>query len=344
MANRTPANLSAAQAKLIDAFQSSELRYRHPATYLALRAMGSIMFPNYDDLRKREDRSIVTNYLKRAKRTLGTGGRTHNHTGVKGDSTTLTPTWTTYDDKFNMSLKQADNSLYDESQQLFAEMSNIIANFMEGYETAATAYLFNNRSGVNIATAEGTFNATQDAFEIDITNIDRAMQITKIAMDANKYPSGITYFCDSISYARFEFQAAQGAQNANNLSFQFNGVQFVHSVEMGALAAALTVPYASGFWLAVPNGTVTTLPWIPKQNRQGNFEHAPISMYTNILNPVDGETYAVHTYDTAADDSANNGYTQDVVTQFQISQDMSFAKAPLSVTDETTILAFAITS
>ena len=241
-----------------------------------------------------------------------------------------------------MSKKQADNSYYNIDEQLFQEMSNVIADFMEGYETVATAYLFNNRSGVNIATAEGTFDATDDVFEIAEAKESRAIQITTIAVDANKYPKGMTIFCDSISFAKFQYQAAQGAQNSTNLSFQFNGVKFVHSVELGALASGLVSAYAKGFWIVVPDGTVTTLPWIPKQNRLGDDSDWPISSYSNILNPIDGEIYALHTYATAADDSANNGYTQDVVTQYEVSQDISFVKAPSSTATETPILAFGI--
>lgn len=339
MANRVTANFVKAQAKLIAAFQSSELRYRYPATYLALRLNSPIMFPNYDELRKREDRAVETNYALRSKRALG-AARTHNHTGTKGDTGVLTPSWATNADVFNMSLKQADNSIYDAQEQMNQEIMNVIANFMEGYETQATAYLFANRSGVNIATAEGTFDAVDDVFEIVEAKETRAMQITMIAVDANKYPAGSTIYCDSISYAKFQYQAAQGATNATNLSFQFQGLTFVHSVELGALAAALVSAYAKGFWIVVPTGTVATLPWIPKQNRVG--VETKENVYTSLLNPVDGEIYAVHSYETRADDSANNGYTQDVVTQYQVSQDLAFAKAPLSTANETPILAFAI--
>lgn len=341
MSNRTKSNLVKAQAKLIGKFQSSELRFRYPATYLALRMMSLIMFPNYDVLRTREDRTVETNYAKRTKRALG-AARTHNHTGVKGDTETLTPTWVTYVDTFNMSLKQSDISIYDEQEQMNQEIENIIANFMEGYETAATNYLFANRTHVNIATAEGTFNATDFVYEIADANKQRSIQIAKIAMNANKYPDGATYFCDSISYALFEFLAAQGASNNTNLSFQFNNVTFIHSVELGDLAAGLVSAYSKGFWIVVPSGTVATLPWIPKQNRVGNSDNAPLATYTNILNPVDNEVYAMHYFSAGADDSANNGYTQDVVTQFEVSQDLSFVKAPLTTVGETTILAFGI--
>jgi len=341
MANRSKANLVKAQAKLLAQFQSSELRYRFPATYLAIRAMSIIMFPNYDTLRVREDRTIETNFAMRAKRTLGSA-RTHNHTGVKADTETLTPTWSTYLDKFKMSLKQSDNSLYDAQEQMNQEISNVISNFMEGYETASTNYLFANRTHVNIATANGSFNATDYVFEIAEAKQDRAIQIAKIAMDANKYPAGATYFCDSISYAHFEFIASQGASNQTNLSFQFGNVVFVHSVELGDLAGALVSAYSKGFWIVVPTGTVATLPWIPKQNRVGNSEFAPLSVYTNLINPVDNENYAMHYYSVASDSSAENGYTQDVDTQYEVSQDLAFMKAPLTVAGETTFLAFGI--
>jgi hypothetical protein len=341
MPNKTTANLVKAQAKLIAAFQSSELRFRYPATYLALRGMSPIMFPNYDVLRTREDRTVETSYATRAIRSLGSA-RTHNHTGVKSDTAVMTPTWITYSDKFNMSMKQADISIYDAQEQMNLEVQNIISNFMEGYETAATAYLFANRSGANLATAEGVFDAVDKAFEITTANENRAIQITKIALNANKYPDGCTIFCDSISYAKFEYQAAQGAANSTNLSFQFNGVTFVHSVELGALAGALVSAYSKGFWIVVPTGTVATLPWIPIQNRRGDTSAAPLATYTNILNPVDGEVYAMHYFSVGADDTANNGYAQDVVTQYEVSQDLSFVKVPLTAASTTPILAFGI--
>ena len=342
MANKTTANLVKAQARLLGAFQSSELRFRYPATYLALKSMSQIMFPNYDELRVREDRTVETSFIARAKRSLGTGGRTHNHTGVKQDSAVLTPTWTAYSDKFNMSLKQADNSLFNADEQLFNEMSNAISNFMEGYETAATSFLFTNRSAVVATIPEATFITlgTVNAYEIASANEGRAMQITKIAMQANKYAEAITVFCDSVAYAKFEYQAAQGASNNANLSFQFNGVKFVHSVELNALAVAVKAGHTKGYWIVVPDGSVATLPWIPKQNRIG--VDTPVGNYSNMINPIDGESYAIDSYMTSADDTSNNGYSQDVVTQYEISQDMSFAKAPLTVSTETPIIAFAI--
>lgn len=341
MANRTTANLVKAQAKLLGAFQEKELRYRYPVTYLAFKLSGAIMFPNYDELRKREDRTVETNYKVRSSRALG-GARTHNHTGVKGDSALLTPTWTSYKDVFNMSLKQADTSLYSADEQLAQEIQDVVANFAEGMETAATAYIFAGRSGVNVATAEGTFDAVDDAWEItETTHGDRAIQITKSVMHANKYNnSNLAVFCDTISYNKFEKDAAQGVSNSTNLSFQYNGVTFIHSVELGALGAGLVSAYAKGFWIVAEMGTFGVLPWIPKQNRMG--VETKENKYSSLMNPVDGFSYAVHEYETRADDTANNGYAQDVVTQYEISIDQSFNKAPLTTANETVFFAFAL--
>jgi len=342
MANRADAKLVKAQAKLLAAFQAQELRYRNPVTYLAFKLSGAIMFPNYDLLRTREDRVVETNYKVRSSRSLGTSGRVHNHTGVKGDTSTLIPSWTAYDDTFNMSLKQADNSLYNADEQMAQEIQTVVANFAEGLETAAVSYLFTNRSGVNVATAEGAFDATDDVFKItESTNGDRAIQITKSVMHINKYSdSNLMVFCDTVAFNKFLYQAAQGAQNSTNLSFQFNGVTFIHSVELGALGAALAGAYAKGFWVVAEAGTFGVLPWIPVQNRMG--VETKESSYASLMNPVDGFDYAVHSYQTRADDTANGGYAQDVVTQYEVSIDIAFEKAPLSTANETVFQAFAL--
>ena len=342
MANRTLANFSTAQARVLGAFQAQELRYRNPVTYLAFILSSNIMFPNYSELRLREDRAIDTNYKVRSSRALGTGGRIHNHTGTKGDTAILTPSWDSYDDTFNMSLKQADNSLYNADEQLASELQEITANFAEGLETVATAYIFAQRSGVNVATAEGTFDAANDAFEItDSTNGNRAIQISKSVMHVNKYSdSNLVAFCDTSAYNKFLFDAAQGAQNSTNLSFQFNGVTYIHSVELGALGVALDATYVKGFWIMAEMGTFGVLPWIPKQNRNG--VETSVDTYTSMVSPIDNNMYAIHSYETRADDSGNNGSLQDTVTQVEVSIDISLEKAPLTTADETVFQAFAL--
>lgn len=341
MANYTTANLVKAQMALNGAMAKQDIRFRDPAVWKLFIANTENFIPNYKSLRGREDRVLEANYKKRTSRALG-AARAHNHTGTKGDSGVLVPSWSTKSDKFTMSLKQADASVFSLQEELDNEFINAIANFMEGMDEVASNKLLTSRTGVNTATAEGTFDAANDVFEItDTTNGLRAAQIAKIVLDINKYQgAALTFVCDSISYNKFMFAAAQGASNATNYSFQYSGMTFVHDPSLTAKAAVIDATYTKGFFEVVPANTIGVLDWIPKQNREGKV--SSVNIYSNIMNPVDGLQYALHTYETRADDSANNGYTQDVVTEFELSIDVALEVAPLSTATESPIFAFAL--
>jgi hypothetical protein len=340
MPNFDTAALAKGQALLIGAYQSNELRFRRPVVHELFLRNTTIMVPDYEGLRTREDRVVETNYFTRQSRALGSA-RSHNHTGSQGDSSTFTPTWNTYTDETVAFLKEADNKVYTSGELMASKLNDVIANFAEGLETAASTFLFSNRTGVNNATVEGTFDATDAVFQVAAADEDRAVQITKIVMDINKYQGiGYSVVCDSVSYNKFEFQANQGTGNSDNLSFQFGGVEFIHDPELSAQAALLVGAYTDGFWIAVPSGSVAALPWIPLQNREGIDTKE--NMYGSIQNPIDGMQYAVHSYEERVDGTANGGYTQDLKTETQISVDLAYTTNPLSTATETSLYAFAI--
>lgn len=342
MPNYTTANLVKSQLALNGAFASQDTRFRSPEVWKLFLKNTEQFFPNYKQLKGRDDKVLEANYFVRTSRALGTG-RTHNHTGAKGDSAVLTPTWVTRNDKFVTTLKQADTSVFSFQQELDNELMNVIANFMEGMDSVASTYLVNNRTGVNSASVEGTFNATQDVFEINEASKGvYAAQIAKMVMDINKYQGvRLTFVCDSISFNRFQREAAQGAMNATNYSFQFMGIDFVHDASLTAKAGAILPAYATkGFFEVIPQNTIGALTWIPKQNRNGHEDSE--GTYSSILNPFDGQQYAVHSYLERVDGTATNGFTQDVKTEVEISLDVALEKAPLSVATETPIFAFAL--
>lgn len=342
MANFATSVLVKAQAILIKKFQSPELRFRQPEVHKLFLRNRDIMTPDYKELKKSIDRVVETNYILRTSRALGSA-RSHNHTGAQGDSGILTPSWTTHTDKFASTIKEANNKVYDLATLHASKMENAVINFAEGLETVASTFAFANRSGVNVATAEGIFDATDDTFEItDSTNGERAIQITKMVMDINKYQqTEYEIICDSIAWNKFNFDSMQGTGNSTNTSFQFGGVTFLHDPKLTALAAGLVSSYAKGFWLAVPTGTIAGLDWIPKQNVMGsNFGN--IATYGQIFNPVDGLTYAIHTYNVGSDGTSLGGQLQDVTIETEISIDMAYQNAPLSVATESTIMAFAL--
>lgn len=342
MANYTLANLVKAQIRLQGEFANNDTRYRIPAVFLSVLKGSATFFPSYKDLKTADSRAIEANYFKRTAAALTTTGRSHSHTGTGGDSGVLSLSWTTYSATFSMTLKQADISTWSFQEELENELRNKFVDFADGLDNVTVNYLFNNRSGVNPAAVKGTFNGTNDAYQItQSTYGTEAMTITKVVMDINKYQGQmLNVYCDSIAYTSFLQQAAQGAQNSTNLQFQFMGTTFIHAPQLTALAAALDATYAKGFWLVAAEGHVACLDWIPTQNRAG--VETQVNMYGNLRNPVDGLQYATHSYETRADGTSVNGQKQDVVTQTEVSIDLSFNYAPSSTANETPIQAFAL--
>ena len=337
MANYTPSNLVKAQAKLIQKFESNEMRYTEPVTFNSIKQTSQIMFPNSRELRVREDRAVEAYFKTRTSRALGTA-RSHNHTGVRGDSSILTPTWATSSDTFVDTLKGADNNIYSAEELMANEFENLFINMIEGHEQTATDFLYNNRSQVNTNVSGGVFNGVTFAFEIsEATNGNTAIQISKIAMHNNKYSGALTVYADSNAFRKFNYQANQGTANDQNLAFQYSGMTFIHSNKLDAIATAAS--YDEGMWAVVPEGSTAVLDWIPVQNRRGHVDTE--GMYGQIANPIDGLSYAVHSYKERIDGTSLNGYTQDVKTEFEASIDLAFEVAPSTVANETPIQLFA---
>lgn len=336
----TVSDLTTAQAKLLANFATPELRPDDNATFLAYLRNTEIMIPSHETLRTREDRAINAFFVNRAVR-AATAARTHNHTGAHGTSGVLTPTWASSVDKFAISAKQGDKNMFDLQEMLFSEVQNVFLNLNADLEDKAVNHLFANRSAVNGVTVEGTYNGVQDTFEVpEATNGERFMQIINSTMQLLNYRIGLTYFCDTVAFNKFQFQAAQGSSNSTNLSFQFQGNTFVHSTGLSALAGGLAAPYTKGFVVAVPTGTIAAMPWIPKQNIVGL--DTKVNSYSSAISPFDSQSYAVHMYEERVDGTGTGGFAQDVNQEVEYSIDVSFDNAPLSVAGETTLQAFAL--
>ncbi len=340
MAFYTLTNLAKAQLKLRGEFAANDTRYRKPEVFLFLIANTTNFFPNINEIRTSEKRESEASYFVRTPQALITTGRAHDHTGTSGDTGVMSLSWTTYTTTFATTLKQADSNTYTLQEQFNNNVRQKIIDFADGFDSLSSTFLFNNRSGVNVATVKGTFNATDDVYRItQATYGKQGIHISKLVMDVNAY-NGVNYVvCDSLSYSDFQEQAAQGAQNATNQSFQFLNVTFIHDASLGAKAVALNALYVKGFWMVVPKDHVAVVDWITKQNRAG--KETSVNMYGSLRNPVDKLLYGVHSYETRANGTSRNGEKQDVVTEVEIGIDLAFAVAPSSTANSTPIMAFA---
>jgi hypothetical protein len=338
MAYYTTSALTAAQAQVSKKFNSAELRFRDPVLHKLYIQNNDIMFPTWQELKVSEQRAINAFYKKRSARSLGTAGLTYNHTGNKGDSGTLTPSWTGYTDPFSISLKQGDNNVISHDEMFANEVENMVANFAEGLEGVAATHLFSNRSTANAGVVDGSFDATDKVFKIADTDISKAITIAETNMHINKYNGPYTFVCNSKAWSTFKMQANQGPSNSLNTAFQFSGHQFMHVPELDAKFTALSGSWEDEAWIIVPTGMIGALPWIPKQNIQ--MIETSVNFYGAFSNPVDGLPYAVHKYEARADQSAAGGYNQDVLTQYQFGLYLAYEHAPQ--TSGSPLMAFVI--
>jgi len=334
MSNFTPSNFLKAQALLLDKYKAPEMRMRiHPVTSLGLKNQSSVI-PDYQMHRTREDRS-VSGYLAIRNRRSVITSRTHNHTGNRGDSAEQAFTWSTFGDKFSISKKQLDNNILSFDSMLANQLEQAMKNIIEGIETSTTTALLAAKTQVNVATNLGTYNGATDTFEI--TGASQFYQYLKSMMNQNSYRGELDIIANNFAYSNAEFQRSQGAGNATNTNFQFLGMNIAESNEL------TDVNYTADLCLAMPQGSFALLPWIPKQNRQGDGDYnSVLGGYGSMTDPFGlGIDFAVHAYTERADTSASNGNTQDDLINFELSVDIANAISPLSVATETPIFQVA---
>ena len=324
MANFDVSNLLTAQTMVSDKYKTPEMRIKPAPAFSLLTANSDILITSAETLRTREDRAIEAHMLARTKRSSGTA-RAASHTGTIDDTTKVTLSWTTKSDKFAISLKLLDKSLFDFNTVLANKFEQACMNILEDKETEAIAYLRAQRATQQPTLKGITFNSTNDVIEIDAADAEAKRFFSRLrsAMRQNYFGSAVDLIADSSMAVNVEFLAAQGAGNATNYGYQFQGLSIAESVELN------NTDYANGSVIAMPSGSVGALNWIPKQNRTGWGD------YNNYVGGYGtfsflGYQFAVHGYSQRSDQSASNGDVQDVLMEFEVSLDSSFNKAPLA--------------
>ncbi len=328
MANFDVSNLLTAQTILADRYKQPEMRMKPAPAFTLLTGNENFLIGDAQTLRTRDDRPIEAHLLTRTKRNSG-ATRTHNHTGTIDDSQKVTLTWTTKSDKTAISLKLLDKSVFDFNTVLANKLEQCCMNILEDKETEAIAYLRAQRATQQPTLKGATFNAANDAVEIAAADDKKYFQRLKSVMKQNYFGGTIDIIADSLMQVNAEFLAAQGVGNGTNYGYQFQNMNIAESVELD------DANYAEGIVLAMPQGAVAAMNWIPKQNRQGwgdyNAYNGGFGTFTFM-----GYTFALHGYAQRADTSASNGDTQDVQMEFELSLDSSYNKSPLVYTTSRT--------
>jgi hypothetical protein len=331
MANFSASNLVNAQTRLAQKYAAPEMRIQPYPAFALLTANSNVLIEDAANLRTREDRPIEAKLLARQKRNSG-AGRTHNHTGVFGDSGSTTLTWTTKSDVTSISIKLLDKNVIGFEEAVANQIEQCCINILEDKETEAITYLRANRATQQPANIQnGTFNAANDVMEISAADKDKNLFFAnaRIIMEDNFLGRNLDIIGDSRLAVNAEWLANQRTANATNWGYQFGDLNILHSTILR------DANYTDGTALVMPAGTVGALNWIPRQNRQGEGDpNTYVGMYGTFR--YRGYSFAIHTYRQRADTSGSNGNTQDDVIEFELSLDTSYNKAPLLYTTDRT--------
>lgn len=301
------------------------MRMKPAPAFSLLSRNDNFLIVGAETLKTRDDRTIEAHLLARTKRSAGSA-RAYNHTGTIDDTKKVTLTWSTKSDKFAISLKLLDKNVFDFNTVLANKLEQACMNVLEDKETEAIAYLVAQRAAQQPSGIKGgTFNAANDAVEVDAAKASTFFQRVKSIMRQNYFSGQLDVIADSNMQIAFEQLAAQGAGNATNTGFQFPGLNIAESVELA------DANYSEGIALAMPAGSVAALNWIPKQNRHGWGDYNSYVGGYGVFSFM-GYQFALHGYASRADTSASNGDVQDVSMEFEVSLDTSYNKAPLDYT------------
>jgi len=326
MANFTPSNLVNAQAIFSQKFLSGEWRLPDVAAFITAATAG-VANPALDSIRTREDRTVNAYLPIRQAATNGTA-RAHNHTGARGDSQAETITWSIFSEPYSISLKQADNNVLAFEQMIAATQRNAILNLVSRIDAAFVAALVADKTQENSGGGNGTFNSTDDVYELPDAYNEYFFQEIQANMAYNDYKGMLTVLTDNLAGITAGKLEAQGGGNSTNLNFQFGNMDIVNSNR-----TILGTTDYKGSAIAWETGTAAYLPWIPKQNRKPLDPTKAMSYvgdYGSISVPELGVDLAIHSYADRANTSSSNGQTQDVILYQEISIDMGYVSAPLS--------------
>lgn len=323
MANFDVSNLLTAQTMVNDKYKQPEMRMKPAPAFSLLTGNDNFLIVGAETLKTRDDRAIEAHLMARTKRTAA-DARSHDHTGTIDDSQKVTLAWRTKSDKFAISLKLLNKSVFDFNSVFANKLEQACINILEDKETEAIAYLMAQRATASPTLKGATFNTTPDAVEVALASESQFWQIMSSVFRQNYFGGQIDVIADSMKFMQAQTLGAQGAGNSTNEGYQFQNKLITESVELA------DADYATkGCALAFPQGAVCALNWIPKENRQGWGDYNSYVGGYGTFNFM-GYTFALHGYAGRSDTSATNGDLQDVTMEFELSLDSSYNKAPLT--------------
>jgi hypothetical protein len=339
MANNALSLLVTAQALLTNKYAAPEMRHKDYAITRILLANSDVMVPNALELKTSDQRAVEAYaFIKPTSDPVTTRHATGAATASAfGDTQKVALSWVTRGQLFKASMKMADRNYMTAAAMLSNRMEAAWIHLLDTIEALNAAYLGTNKSQVQAGSDGelGTWDSSNYVWQIDNLNKNWFFQYIQSMMAINNYSGMMDFIADPVAFAISQQLAAQGSGNSTNTQFTIGDLKIAQSTSLAPVSGY------QGYGYIIPSGTVGLLTWVPKANRENRATR--LQTYTTMNDPFGlGITGALHIYENKADNSIAGGELQDENVEYELTVDLSGVKAPLSVTNETTIFEAAL--
>lgn len=348
MADYTSSALLAFQSKVNKKYNAAELReLQNPILRQAL-SYSDLVMANVEQIKQSDKRTVYGYYLKKMTATNGTA-REYAPAGTQGDSGQVSLTWVTFQEKFGINLQVGMDNVFDTMTLLDHQIMDKQRILRERIGTYIVTQLHAARTQaapVTTTSRNMTWNGTNFAFENSADQLNFFFQNAASIMRQNKYYDKLDVIADPIIFKQAQYSQFQGQGNAQNLSFQFSSYNPNGIMEHSVLGDTVADEYADGCALVLPTAGFSVIPWVPKINRDGFGDYESYNGGFGTIPDGTGQplTYAVRGWQSKADTSALGGTVQDIHMDIELSVDIAFNTAPISVAGETPIYEFGQTT
>ena len=328
MPNAASSVLVAGQTKFNERMLSAEWKMPDSAA-VRTAILGEMANPALSEIRTSASRQIDAKFPIRQTATGGTV-RVASHTGSNPDTGTETITWSKLVEDFSISLTLADNNVYQWAELYAAAKRNAILNLLSRADASFVTSLVADESTAAANGGNGTFNATNDEFEVPNAQSDNFFGEIKAFMNQNLYRGQIVGIVDSKGAVLADKLGRDGAGNASNTQAQLLGYAGI----IPSTRINLTGTFA-GEGIFFQNGLVGVNFWVPPKNRKTlDFEKAAMDSVGDFgqftVPELPGVTFAHSVYAGRSDQSSAGGDEQDVLIHEEISLEMAYVSAPVS--------------
>jgi hypothetical protein len=344
MADYVSSALLAFQSKINKKFNAAELREQQNPILRKALGYSDFIIGNVADIKASDKRTVYTYMLKKMASSNGTA-RAVAPTGVQADSAQITLNWVTFQETLSVFMQVGADNVFDTMTLLDHQIMQKQMRIRERIGTYIVQQLHNNRTQTAPFTTTArnmNWSAANSAYENDAAEITKFFQNAASIMRQNKYYDKLDAIVDPIVFKQADFLRSQGAANGTNLSFQFSNYNPDGIMEHAVLGSTVSVPYASGSAIVLPNASFALIPWIPKINREGYGDYESFNGGYGTVPDASGAgiEYAVRGWAQKADGSSNGSVVQDIQINLELSVDVSFNVAPLSTATESAIYEF----